>query len=263
MNYQIQKEPLAALEAVENKRQFAKLINCTTCNIEFLRKPKSIKLVNYCSKNCESIHKKTIKSVLNFNKKFQEYIGKKFNMLTIGSNYRRVSNGYSSYRYYVEVTCDCGKTCEMGFYAIKNGTTVSCGCVRLEKQRKQLNTMCKGKPSPRKLEPKVYRIRRMIRRYKESAKQRNYRYELNFDQFESLVCSSCHYCGKKHIKEIPKEFHDLQIFNGIDRKNNNIGYEIDNCVSCCTKCNFLKRDYSYEDFTDIIKKIATNLKLLG
>ncbi len=43
--------------------------------------------------------------------------------------------------------------------------------------------------------------------------------------------------------------------NGIDRFDNTIGYIKDNCRSCCSLCNYLKRDSSYEKFINKIKRI--------
>lgn len=35
-----------------------------------------------------------------------------------------------------------------------------------------------------------------------------------------------------------------------------IGYEIENCVSCCYECNLLKSDRSLKKFLKLIKNIA-------
>jgi len=45
-----------------------------------------------------------------------------------------------------------------------------------------------------------------------------------------MMTSNCHYCNKS-----PEES-----LNGIDRMNNTLGYDFDNCVSCCKHCNFIK-----------------------
>ena len=37
-------------------------------------------------------------------------------------------------------------------------------------------------------------------------------------------------------------------FNGIDRKNNNLGYTYDNCVTACTTCNKAKNSMTIEEF---------------
>lgn len=44
-------------------------------------------------------------------------------------------------------------------------------------------------------------------------------------------------------------------YNGIDRLNPNIGYQKDNCVSCCTICNYMKHTLQKEDFLKQVEKI--------
>ena len=43
--------------------------------------------------------------------------------------------------------------------------------------------------------------------------------------------------------------------NGIDRFDNNKGYFIDNVNSCCGECNFIKKDYIFEDIMNKFKLI--------
>ena len=45
-------------------------------------------------------------------------------------------------------------------------------------------------------------------------------------------------------------------YNGIDRVNSELGYELTNCVSCCISCNIAKSDHSYEEFVQLIKRIS-------
>ena len=55
-------------------------------------------------------------------------------------------------------------------------------------------------------------------------------FELSLEQFETIVKSPCEYCGTIQDKG----------FNGIDRMDQKQGYVIENCVSCCKLCNFMK-----------------------
>ena len=50
------------------------------------------------------------------------------------------------------------------------------------------------------------------------------------------------------------------MYNGIDRKDNAIGYEYDNCVTCCGRCNIMKNKWSHDEFISHIKNIINNLK---
>lgn len=49
--------------------------------------------------------------------------------------------------------------------------------------------------------------------------------------------------------------------NGVDRRNNLVGYEVENSIPCCTHCNRIKLNYSEEEFLNKIKKIYENKNL--
>lgn len=82
--------------------------------------------------------------------------------------------------------------------------------------------------------------------YMAGAGRRNLSFELTFDDFMLIWDKPCHYCGTA--------IHGI----GIDRKNNKIGYTLNNVVSCCTKCNFMKRNISYNAFIMHCIKISNN-----
>jgi len=46
-------------------------------------------------------------------------------------------------------------------------------------------------------------------------------------------------------------------YNGVDRFNNNKGYELDNCVPCCWKCNNAKNNMNISEFKEWIYRIYT------
>lgn len=79
--------------------------------------------------------------------------------------------------------------------------------------------------------------------YKSRAKRRNLSFDLTFEEFESFWQKSCTYCGNT-IETI-----------GLDRIDNNIGYNIINCVSCCKHCNTMKLNFSKDQFLNHILKI--------
>jgi hypothetical protein len=58
------------------------------------------------------------------------------------------------------------------------------------------------------------------------------------DDYNNIIKHDCYLCGKKNSNS-----HN----NGIDRLNNNIGYILSNVISCCCECNYMKKNYSYED----------------
>lgn len=81
------------------------------------------------------------------------------------------------------------------------------------------------------------------------AKERKKKFELTFEEFESLVTRNCHYCDSLGRTEVYHKGSDsYHYFSGIDRIDPNIGYVRDNCVPCCRRCNFAKLDSSVKVF---------------
>jgi hypothetical protein len=72
--------------------------------------------------------------------------------------------------------------------------------------------------------------------YKNGAKARNISFDLSFDQFMEFWQADCSYCGRP----IPTI--------GLDRIDSSKGYELDNVVSCCARCNRMKMDSTTEDW---------------
>lgn len=87
--------------------------------------------------------------------------------------------------------------------------------------------------------------------------------ELSKPKWESLTKSPCYYCEAIDMKNIAdtvcysrvKAAHKGEdkclygiALNGIDRIDNNRGYEEDNVVACCFMCNSMKSDLSFEKF---------------
>ena len=90
-------------------------------------------------------------------------------------------------------------------------------------------------------------------------KQTDKEFNLSFEEFNVLTKQNCKYCGE--VPVFPERFKDefknreLVFFNGIDRIDSSIGYNINNCVPCCAKCNRMKSDLEINVFLDHIKKI--------
>jgi len=74
-------------------------------------------------------------------------------------------------------------------------------------------------------------------------------FQLNFEEFTSLVKNPCYYCKYKKEGET----------NGIDRVNNDLGYTKENCVTACWKCNRMKHFYHPEFFLSKCKIITKEI----
>lgn len=84
--------------------------------------------------------------------------------------------------------------------------------------------------------------------YVQSSKHRNIHFELTVDEYKSIAQNPCYYCGTVNEK---------RGFNGVDRVDNSIGYNTDNCVACCSMCNYMKGTISRDNFLRRIEHILT------
>jgi len=85
-------------------------------------------------------------------------------------------------------------------------------------------------------------------KYKYYSKKRGIIFNLDKTYFDKLLKDKCNYCG-------------LDKSNGVDRINSSKSYSIDNCVSCCRTCNFMKLDFSQDQFIE--KCLAITFKREG
>ena len=170
-----------------------------------------------------------------------------FNDITVLSFSHRDKGGNAHYN----IRCHCGITKTTVGTKLKNGTTKSCGCM----------ANSKGLPSANRLEYGQAHFNAYYNQYKIAAKKRNYIFNLNKENFKEITSKNCHYCDlpPQPITQRSQRHYGQYIGNGIDRKDNTIGYELGNCVPCCIMCNKMKRDFSYGDFMTKIKKIYKKL----
>lgn len=129
--------------------------------------------------------------------------------------------------------CDCGVEKVIAARNLRAGSK-SCGCQE-------------GGPRP------TANRNIIMSQYKHNAKRSEW--GLTDSEFDELTASNCYYCGiiPSTVCSVSKS--GVFIYNGIDRKDNSIGYIPSNVVPCCTTCNLAKRVMSYEDFMDWIKRI--------
>lgn len=133
----------------------------------------------------------------------------------------------------------------------KRGGLAHCGC----QTKSRMSLPKKGSVPPNKLDDlsasahKVYASSTKVGR------------TITQGDVKSLISSDCHYCGaspslhrelgsKGFIRksEVPT--------NGIDRMYSDKGYHLDNCVPCCSRCNYLKRGMPYDEFLDVCSTIS-------
>ena len=144
-----------------------------------------------------------------------------------------------------ECLCDCGNTHVAIVGSLRCGNAHRCStCARQSKS----GSREQGGDWPN--------FRVVMSEYMTTARRRGRSWELSYKQARALFEGDCYYCGAAPnlIADVCGE--KAFIRNGIDRKDNDEGYTADNCVSCCSPCNFLKGSRSADDFLSLVKRIA-------
>ena len=105
-----------------------------------------------------------------------------------------------------------------------------------------------------KLQPEIFKdydLHTNYNKYKSRADKKNLSFEICEEYFGELTQMNCYICGKK-----PTMKHK----NGIDRLDNTKGYIINNCKSCCSNCNYMKKNLDYTVFLEKCKSISYNFE---
>lgn len=94
--------------------------------------------------------------------------------------------------------------------------------------------------------------------YKKHARTKGVSWELTRDEAYKLFKSNCHYCGIEPVNHKWKGYKEGFIYSGLDAVDNTKGYYIGNVVSCCKKCNEVKKAMTLKDFEDYICRLYTH-----
>lgn len=173
-----------------------------------------------------------------------ELIGQKFGKLTVIERGERKEEGKRLRPTWV-CLCECGKQKTIIEAALIRGSTKSCGCLVKESNRNRF----RDKPSNRRLEQGQSAFNSLLRGYRNGAERRGYDFLLTEDEFSHLTQGDCFYCGAKPAQKLGSAAnHGSIVYNGIDRVVNEVGYTLENCVTCCGECNRMKGVMSSENF---------------
>lgn len=87
-------------------------------------------------------------------------------------------------------------------------------------------------------------------------RNRNLSFELTYEDFLDFTkIKNCYYCNKQLIWNAHTGLGRYK--SNLDRKDSNMGYSKQNCVACCSECNYMKNKYfSSEEFL-IIRNFLT------
>lgn len=161
------------------------------------------------------------------------HIGQRFGSLVITAYVSR-TDGYLC-------LCDCGHSQKIRFYRVKTMTKCE-KCPRTNKGRPVSN------------DPFVPH-RTVYHRYKLSALRREKEWNLSEQEVFDLIVQDCSYCGLVPSTDMKLSAHPDFRYTGIDRVDNDRGYEKDNVVPCCETCNAAKRTMSVDELLTWVARV--------
>ena len=141
-------------------------------------------------------------------------------------------HGYKANGDVVSGRCICGGEWVGLANSLKRGNTKSCGCIPHG-----------TKPDDNR---ELSAINSLFRSYQRHARSKIRDWQFTKDTFISLIKGNCYYCGSppnsvcRKIPRGPRKTGSSVTYNGLDRKDNDIGYTTDNVVTCCSICNYAK-----------------------
>jgi len=182
--------------------------------------------------------------------------GEKYHKLTIMRRVGSDRHGRTTW----ECLCDCGKIKVIAGYNIYRGKTKSCGCLTKDVPYWTINSGIKGNIRP----AGEAAFNDVFSNYRYRATKKGINFNLSKTEFRNLINSECFYCGAKpENKKQRKGMNGSCIYNGIDRKDNELGYTKQNTVPCCRICNIMKNNVRLDLFISRIQEIYKNLTKRG
>lgn len=106
-----------------------------------------------------------------------------------------------------------------------------------------------------RIDPSQGAFNNILSKYKHGAKSRGYAFELTEQGFLAITQQDCHYCGVEPLQGEWYRGNGVYIYNGIDRKDNSLGYVAGNCLPCCGTCNQAKSSMNYDQFISWIDRV--------
>ena len=149
--------------------------------------------------------------------------------------------------------CDCGKTCVATGKYLRQGKKRSCGCLQRESSLENAKKMHEANNLP----DGVAAFNLLYAGYRCSAETRDISFNLTKEQVAEFTKQRCFYCGAEpktvYAPDLPNGGY---VYNGVDRKDSLLGYDLENCVSCCKMCNWMKNAFTVEDFLSQCRAIT-------
>jgi hypothetical protein len=85
--------------------------------------------------------------------------------------------------------------------------------------------------------------------YRSRAEKKELEFAITHDDYKSIILQDCYLCGKQSTETN---------INGVDRVDNDIGYNMENCKACCKECNHMKNNFNLDTLLTKIERINDN-----
>lgn len=159
----------------------------------------------------------------------------KYNKLTVIANADRKLRADGFHYSQWICRCDCGNMVTIKSSAVKRGDTKSCGCTHQDAN--------KGLP-----------YGWILTRLKHRTMLRDQQISLSYDELlEFVAIKECHYCDAPIAWSAYSHRQHKSISQkcNLDRIDNAQGYSKNNCVVCCSACNYFRgKTFSYEEMIE-------------
>ena len=156
---------------------------------------------------------------------------------------RSAGKNIKGYEYWL-FKCDCGNDLIAFVVNVVSGKTKSCGCLSREPG-------ANGRllPNSQSLFNKFYKDHLI------SAKKRGLESFLSKEEYLSIIRKPCFYCGKFSTRWCKRLKSSVRA-NSADRINNENSYTLDNTVSSCVACQYMKWTCSADEYVQHCIEVA-------
>jgi predicted RNA-binding Zn-ribbon protein involved in translation (DUF1610 family) len=152
-----------------------------------------------------------------------------------------------------KVKCNCGKEFIARCTNLRTGRTVACSDCSFKARSERA--------------VQVSQYQQMFKRLVlDRCRKHTIEISITVDDYSRLISQNCFYCNDEPRKtnrfSNRKYVNTETVFaNGVDRIDSSKGYTLENCITCCTSCNYAKHKLTQSEFFDKIVKIYKNLNL--
>lgn len=177
-------------------------------------------------------------------------IGTKFGRLTVikelrpgyrTAHLRAIDNRDRRYR----CNCECGNSC------------VRFAC-QLRGQLKRARSQCCSRGCANRIAPGEAAFNALLCAYRTGAARVDRVWELTAEQARAIFQSPCFYCEARpsRVHQPSNGSNGVFLYNGIDRRDNRLGYTRENCVACCSAHNWMKGKMTEREFIEACCAVA-------